>query len=64
MSAEPKKTSEQRSTFKLFVGSLREQITEENLREYFSKFGVISKIRSIKDHDDLGKTTGSAYIFF
>ncbi len=52
MPREQQNISEGCSTVKkLFVGDLHEGINEESLRRHFSSFGLIVKIRIMKNYD-------------
>jgi len=47
----------------LFVGSIKEEMTEEHLREYFSQFGSIASIDITKDRNT-GQRRGFAFVTF
>jgi hypothetical protein len=76
---EDKKSTEAHSTVKkLFIAGVRDGIDEDNLRQYFSRFGNITEILVMKDRDGriifieitkknifrLGKLRGFAFISF
>jgi len=48
---------------KIFVGGLGQDITEEDLHEFFSKFGEIKKIHLITDRDT-NRSRGFCFILF
>ncbi|XP_029112979.1 heterogeneous nuclear ribonucleoprotein A0-like [Scleropages formosus] len=48
---------------KIFVGGLKDDVEEENLREYFSQFGAIEKAEVISDKQT-GKKRGFGFVYF
>lgn len=48
---------------KVFVGGLKEDIEDEDLTEYFGKFGVVEKVEIITDKDT-GKKRGFGFVHF
>lgn len=48
--------------FKIFVGGLPSNITEEELYSYFSKYGSIAKCRTKKWRSDKSKCKGFAIV--
>ena len=48
---------------KVFVVSLPHDITEDDLKRYFSRFGMIEEVRIIKDRE-IGTLRGFGFILF
>lgn len=48
---------------KIFIGGLKDQITDQDLRTYFSQFGPIEKIETFMNKET-GKRKGFAFISF
>lgn len=48
---------------KLFVGGINFNTTEDVIKNHFSKYGNISQLRLIRDHQT-GKSRGFAFITF
>ncbi|XP_029112980.1 heterogeneous nuclear ribonucleoprotein A0a isoform X1 [Scleropages formosus] len=48
---------------KIFVGGIKDDVEEENLREYFSQFGAIEKAEVISDKQT-GKKRGFGFVYF
>lgn len=48
---------------KLFVGGLRDEHDEENLKEYFKRFGQIRQVSIVTDKDT-GKKRGFGFVEF
>ncbi|KAJ8393894.1 hypothetical protein AAFF_G00056230 [Aldrovandia affinis] len=48
---------------KIFVGGLREDVENEHLNEYFSKYGAIEKVEVISDKQT-GKKRGFGFVYF
>jgi len=51
------------SVSKLFVGGIKEEIEEEDMREFFSEFGTITDLVRMKDKDT-GKKKGFGFVEF
>lgn len=47
----------------LFVGSIKEQMTEDHLRDYFSQFGSVASVDITKDRNT-GQRRGFAFVTF
>jgi len=47
----------------LFVGSIKDQMTEDHLREYFSRFGSVASVDITKDRNT-GQRRGFAFVTF
>ena len=48
----PQRLSKEPRVKKLFVGGLPNEVTEEQLRDYFGKFGTVS-MRCVRDSNDI-----------
>lgn len=57
------KPGAEQSTCKLFVGAVKEGLTEDNLREYFGKYGKIEDCVIMKDKETQ-KLRGFAFVTF
>lgn len=51
------------SVMKLFVGGIKEEIEEDDMKEFFSQFGTITDIVRMKDKDT-GKKRGFGFVEF
>lgn len=51
------------SVKKLFVGGIKDDHDDEDLREYFSKFGAVTLVNIVVDKDN-GKKRGFAFVEF
>lgn len=49
--------------YKMFVGGLAKWITEEDLNEYFSKYGKVKKVKILKERNS-GNSKGFGFVFF
>lgn len=49
------------SVKKLFVGALKDEHNEDDLREYFSEFGAVTSVHIVMDKDT-GKKRGFAFV--
>jgi len=47
----------------LFVGSIKEEMSEEHLREYFSQFGSVDSVDITKDRNT-GQRRGFGFVTF
>jgi heterogeneous nuclear ribonucleoprotein A1/A3 len=48
---------------KLFIGGLRENLTEDDLTNYFSQYGTVAEVVIMKEKDT-GKSRGFGFITF
>lgn len=51
------------SVKKLFVGGLKDEHNEEDLREYFTEFGIVTSVHIVVDKDNQ-KKRGFAFVEF
>lgn len=51
------------SVKKLFVGGIKDEHEDEDLRQYFSKFGNVTTVNIVNDKDN-GKRRGFAFVEF
>lgn len=56
-------TSPNSVQYKMFVGGLAKWITEEDLTEYFSKYGEVKKAKILKERNS-GNSKGFGFVFF
>lgn len=55
---------QQKSAKKLFVGGLKDEIVDQDLKEYFEKFGTITSVSMIADKQTGKKHRGFAFVEF
>ena len=48
---------------KIFIGGIKDNVTEEDMQTFFSQFGPIEKIETFTDKDT-GKKKGFAFVTF
>lgn len=51
------------SVNKIFIGGLKDQVTEEDMRTFFSQFGEVEKIQTFTDKET-ERRKGFAFITF